>query len=185
MGAALPALASLADAGGCRMPDASLEPQAGAALKRPADRQIARRSLSRWAVHLALLCSAAAALGTLQLLHVRIAIHTDVGLVFVGLVVVHLAQRRQTLARMATQIVRVRTFVGRRIRLTVSDFLLLFITLNVLVSGVLDWGRGEPIQLPLPRPFDRWHLDSGLALVIYLAVHVWRRRKRLRRSMIR
>jgi hypothetical protein len=185
MGAALPRLASLADAGGCRMPDASLEPQAGASLERPASPRTARRSLSRWAVHLGLLCSAAAALGTLQLLHVRVAIHTDVGLVFVGLVVVHLAQRRRTLARMATQIVRVRTFVGRRTRLTVSDLLLLFITLNVLVSGVLDWGRGMPIQLPLPRPFDRWHLDSGLVLVVYLAVHVWRRRKRLRRSTIR
>lgn len=185
MGASLPRKASITDADGCQMPDASAEPQAGASPERPTDRPTARRSLSRWAVHLGLLCSAAAALGTLQLLHVRIAIHTDVGLVFVGLVVVHLAQRRQTLARMATQIVRVRTFVARRIRLTVSDLLLLFITLNVLVSGVLDWGRGEPIQLPLPRPFDRWHLDSGLVLVVYLAVHVWRRRKRLRRSTIR
>ena len=97
----------------------------------------------------------------------------------------HLAQRRQTLARMATQLGRARTFAGRRIRLAVSDVLLLFITLNVLVSGVLDWSRGGPIQLPLPRPFDRWHLDSGLVLVVYLAVHVWRRRKRLRRSTIR
>ena len=185
MGAPFPCLASLADAGRCRMPDVSAEPQAGAPLARPADRRTVRRSLSRWAVHLGLLCSAAAALGTLQLLHVRIAIHTDVGLVFVGLVVVHLAQRRQTLARMATQIVRVRSFAARRIRLTVSDLLLVFITLNVLVSGVLDWGRGEPIQLPLPRPFDRWHLDSGLVLIVYLAVHVWRRRKRLRRSTIR
>ena len=160
------------------------EPRAGAS-PGPAGRRAARRSLSRWAVHLALLCSAAAALGTLQLLHVRIAIHTDVGLVFVGLVVVHLAQRRQTLARMATQIARARTFAGRAIRLTVSDLLLFIITLNVLVSGVLDWGRGEPVSLPFPRPFARWHLDSGLVLVVYLAVHVWRRRKRLRRSTIR
>jgi hypothetical protein len=167
------------------MPDAPLEPPAGASLEQPAGRRTARRSLSRWAVHLALLCSAAAALGTLDLLHVRIAIHTDVGLIFVGLVVVHLAQRRRTLARMATQIVRARTIAGRRIRLTVSDLLLLFITLNVLVSGVLDWNRGVPIQLPLPRPFERWHGDSGLVLVVYLAVHVWRRRKRLRRSTIR
>ncbi len=191
------------------MPDVPLEPRAGASLERPAGasperpagasperpagpslerpdaRRAARRSLSRWAVHLALLCSAAAALGTLDLLHVRIAIHTDVGLVFVGLVVVHLAQRRRTLVRMATQIVRARTFAGRAIRLTVSDFLLFFITLNVLVSGVLDWGRGMPITLPFPRPFDRWHLDSGLVLVVYLAVHIWRRRKRLRRSTIR
>lgn len=185
MGAALARPASLADAGGSRMPDTPLEPQAGTSLERPAGRRTARRSLSRWAVHLGLLCSAAAALGTLQLLHVRIALHTDVGLVFVGLVVVHLAQRRRTLARMTTQIVRARTIAGRRIRLTVSDLLLLFITLNVLVSGVLDWSRGVPIRLPLPRPFGRWHLLSGAVLVVYLAVHVWRRRKRLRRSTIR
>jgi hypothetical protein len=136
-------------------------------------------------VHLGLLCSAAAALGTLQLLHVRVAYHTIVGLVFVGLVAVHLVQRRRTLARMATQFVRARTFVDRRVRLAVSDLLLLFITVNVLASGLVDWNRGELTQLPLPVPFDRWHLDSGFALVIYLAVHVWRRRKRLWRSTIR
>ena len=143
------------------------------------------RARSRWAVHLGLLCSAAAALGTLQLLHVRVALHTDVGLVFVGLVVVHLAQRRRTLARMANQIVRARTFVERRIRLAVSDVLLFVITVNVLVSGIVDWSRGTPTQLPLPKPFYRWHLDSGIVLVVYLAVHVLRRRKRLRRSTIR
>jgi hypothetical protein len=149
------------------------------------DRRTSWRARSRWMVHLGLLISAAAALATLQLLHVRVAIHTDVGLVFVGLVLVHLLQRRRTLVRMATQLVRARTFVERRIRLAVSDILLLFITLNVLVSGILDWSRGTPIQVPLPVPFDRWHLDSGLALVIYLGVHVWRRRKRIRRSTIR
>lgn len=167
------------------MPDVPLEPQAGASLNRPADHRTARRSLSRWAVHLGLLCSVAAALGTLDLLHVRIAIHTDVGLVFVGLVVVHLAQRHRTLARMATRIVRARTVAGRGIRLTVSDLLLLFITLNVLVSGVVDWNHGMPVQMPIPGPFGRWHAISGLALIVYLAVHVWRRRKRLRRSTIR
>jgi hypothetical protein len=165
------------------MPDAPPGPQAGTPLRQPADRRTARRSLSRWAVHLGLLSSAAAALGTLQLLHVRIAIHTDVGLVFTGLVAVHLAQRRRTLARMAARIPR--TIAERVIRLAVSDLLLLFITLNVLVSGLLDWNRGMPIQLPLPRPFGRWHAVSGAALVVYLAVHVWRRRKRLRRSTIR
>lgn len=161
------------------------QPQAGASLERPTDRGTVWRSRTRGAVHFGLLCTAAAALGTLQLLHVRIAYHSVVGLVFVGLVVVHLAQRRWTLARMATQIIRARTFLERRIRLAVSDLLLLFFTANVLVSGVVDWSRGAPTQLPLPVPFDRWHLDSGLALVVYLAVHVWRRRKRLWRSTIR
>ena len=167
------------------MSDAPLQPQAGAPLEQPADRRTARRSLSRWAVHLGLLCSAAAALGTLDLLHVRIAIHTDVGFVFVGLVVVHLAQRPRTLARMATRIVQARTIAERVIRLAVSDLLLLFITLNVLVSGFLDWNRGMPVQLPLPGPLGRWHAISGIALVVFLAVHVWLRRKRLRRSTIR
>src|ERR1700722_6391340 len=121
------------------MPDAPAEPQAGASPARQTDRRTARRSLSRFAVHLGLLCSAAAALGTLQLLHVRVAYHTVVGLVFVALVLVHLAQRPRTLARMFTQLVRARTFVERRFRLAVSDVLLFFITLNVLVSGVVDW----------------------------------------------
>jgi len=140
---------------------------------------------SRFAIHLGLLGSAGASIGTLQLLHVRIAYHTVIGLVFVGLVVVHLLQRRRTVARMATQLTRARKLVERSARLAVSDLLLLFITVNVLLSGLLDWSRGAPIQLPLPAPFYRWHLDSGIALVIYLTVHVWHRRKRLRRSTIR
>jgi hypothetical protein len=159
------------------VPDLELEPTAGS--------WTVWGARSRFAVHLGLLCSVLAAIGTLQLLHVRVAYHTVVGLVFVGLVVVHLVQRRRTVARMAGQIVRARTFVERRVRLAASDLLLLFIAVNVLVSGIIDWNRGQPLQLPLPVPFDRWHLDSGLALVVYLAIHVWHRRKRLRRSTIR
>lgn len=140
---------------------------------------------SRWIVHLGLLMTAAGALATLTILYIRNAIHADIGLVFVGLVVVHLAQRRRTVARMMSQLARARSFAERRVRLAASDLILAFITLNVLVSGVLDWGRGEPIQLPLPRPFDRWHLLSSVVLVIYLVVHVWHRRKRLRKSTIR
>jgi hypothetical protein len=167
------------------MPDTSPAPQTGTAIEHPANRQAARRSLSRWAIHLGLLISAAAALGTLQLLHVRTAFHTVVGLVFAGLVAGHLAQRRRTIARMTTRITQPRAIAERVIRLAVSDLLLLFLALNVLVSGLLDWNRGRPIQLPLPAPFGRWHALSGAALVAYLAVHVWRRRKRLRRSTIR
>lgn len=159
--------------------------RAASAPGRPGDRQSAWHTRSRWVVHLGLMCSAAAALGTVQLLHVRVAYHTVVGLVFVGLVLVHLVQRRRTLARMATQIAWARSFVERRIRLAVSDLVLFFIAANVLVSGVVDWSRGAPTRLPLPAPFYRWHLDSGIALVIYLIVHVWRRRKRLWRSTIR
>jgi hypothetical protein len=171
-------------AGPAGVVDAPLERTAEAP---PEQRAVRRswRSASRWAVHLGLLLAAAASLATLQLLHVRVAYHTVVGLVFVGLVVVHLLQRRRTLARMAAQLVRAKTFVERRVKLTVSDVVLLLLTVNVLVSGIFDWNRGAPIQLPLPKPFTRWHLDAGLLLVLYLAVHVWRRRKRLRRSTIR
>ena len=167
------------------MIDAPLEREVEASRERSVAGRGRWGARSRFAVHLGLLGTAAAALGTLQLLHVRVAYHTVVGLVFVGLVVVHLAQRRRTIARMATQVARARTVVRRGLRLAVSDLVLLFITVNVLVSGVVDWGRGAPTRLPLPAPFYRWHLDSGAALVIYLAVHVWRRRKRLRRSTIR
>ena len=139
----------------------------------------------RGLVHLGLLLTAAGALATLTILYIRNAIHADIGLVFVGLVVVHLVQRRRTVARMVSQLARVRSFAERRVRLAGSDLLLAFITINVLVSGVLDWNRGEPIELPLPRPFDRWHLLSGVALVLYLLFHVWHRRKRLRGSTIR
>jgi hypothetical protein len=157
--------------------EASVEPGA--------HRRTAWRTRSRSMVHLGLLLTAAAALGTLQLLHVHQAYHTVVGLVFVGLVVVHLAQRRRTIVRMATHLVRATASVERRFRLAFSDLLLFFITANMLVSGVVDWERGSPTQLPLPAPFYRWHLDSSIALIIYLVVHVWRRRKRIWHSAIR
>jgi hypothetical protein len=130
------------------------------------------------------LLTAAGALGTLTILYIRNAIHADIGLVFVGLVVVHLIQRRRTVSRMMSQFARVSSFTKRTIRLTASDLLLAFITVNVLISGVLDWGRGQPIELQLPAPFDRWHLLSGVALVAYLIFHVWHRRKHLRGSTI-
>jgi hypothetical protein len=168
------------------MVDVPLELEAEMSHNGSGNRTSAWRARSRWAVHVGLLMSAAAALGTLQLLHVRQAYHIVAGIVFVGLVVIHLAQRRRTIARMATQIVRAKNFVERRIRLAVSDLVLLFITANVLVSGVVDWRRGAPTQLPLlPAPFYRWHLTSSVVLVIYVVVHVSRRRKRLWRSTIR
>jgi hypothetical protein len=168
-------------------PDAMAESHgaAGSTADRFVHAGSSRRAWGRGLVHLGLLLTAAGALATLTILYIRNAVHADIGLVFVGLVVVHLAQRRRTVARMMSQLARAKSFAERRIRLAVPDVILAFLTLNVLVSGVLDWSRGEPIQLPLPPPFDRWHLLSSVALVIYLVVHVWRRRKRLRGSIIR
>jgi hypothetical protein len=143
------------------------------------------RVRSRWLVHLGLLALLAGALGTLQLLHVRNAIHADVGLAFAGLVVVHLAQRRHRIARMLAQLTRLRPPVARELRLLASDAILAIVTSNVVVSGIVDWGRGAPSLLPLPRPLDRWHLTSSVVLVVYLVIHVARRWKRIRRSLIR
>ena len=80
---------------------------------------------------------------------------------------------------------RHRPGLERELRLLGSDAILTFITINVVVSGVLDWGRGAPLLLPLPPPLDRWHLTSSVMLVVYLVVHVSRRWNRLRRSTIR
>jgi hypothetical protein len=144
-----------------------------------------RRAWTRGLVHLGLLLTAAGALATLTVLYIHNAIHADIGLVFAGLVVLHLLQRRHTVARMMAQVTRARSFAERRLRLAGSDVLLAFITVNVVVSGVLDWNRGEPIDLPLvPGAFARWHFLSGVVLVLYLIFHVWHRRKRLRRSTI-
>ena len=75
-------------------PEVAPGPAVGAPAERSAGSRNARSIRSRWLVHLGLLTFIAASLGTLQLLHIRNAIHADVGLAFAGLVVVHLAQRR-------------------------------------------------------------------------------------------
>jgi hypothetical protein len=162
----------------------------GAALGRPAGAQEPRRTRSRirsrWLVHLGLLAFAAAALGTLQLLHIRNAIHAGAGLAFAGLVVVHLAQRRHRIAGMLARFQGLRRRVAREFRLLASDAILAVITANVVISGLLDWNQGSPLLLPvLPQPFDRWHLLSSVALIVYLITHVSRRWRRLRRSTIR
>jgi hypothetical protein len=148
--------------------------------------RLAWHARSRWLVHLGLLAFAAPALATLQLLHIHNAIHADVGLAFAGLVIVHLAQRRHRIAGMFARLRGARRRIARELRLLASDAILAFITVNVVVSGILDWNRGAPLLLPLlPAPFDRWHLLSSAVLVVYLVVHVARRWKRLRRSTIR
>ena len=165
---------------------AARDSAAGTPAERPSRSRAGWPARSRWLVHLGLLACAAAALGTLQLLHIRNAIHADVGLAFAGLVLVHLAQRRHRIAGMFARLWGYRRRVGRELRLLASDAILAFVTVNVVVSGLLDWNRGAPLLLPLvPRPFGRWHLLSSAVLVVYLVVHVSRRWRRLRRSTIR
>jgi hypothetical protein len=69
----------------------------------------------------------------------RNAIHADVGLIIAGVVIVHLAQRRHRIARMLTRLTSFRPGVERELRLVASDVILTLITINVVVSGILDW----------------------------------------------
>src|SRR5215471_6330214 len=121
---------------------------AGAPAGWPARSPTEWRTRSRWLVHLGLLACAAAALGTLQLLHIRNAIHADVGLAFAGLVIVHLAQRRHRIAGMFARLWGFRRWVMRKLRLLASDAILAFVTVNVVVSGILDWNREPHCSCP-------------------------------------
>ena len=68
------------------------------------------RARSRWTVHLALLITITAALVPLLLFHVspRVTVHVVIACVFLGLVIVHLAQRRHTLSSLIARLASVR-----------------------------------------------------------------------------
>ena len=146
------------------------------------------RSRSRWAVHLALLITVIVALVPLLLFNgnPRVTVHVVIACVFVGLVIVHLAQRRHTLRRLIAQLVRAGSRMKGR-RLVVSDAIFGFLAINVLASGIFDLATGQNARIPLPglRLFIGWHSLSSLLFLGYLIAHVIRRRKRLRRSLIR
>ena len=64
------------------------------------------------------------------------------------------------------------------------------LTLNVLVSGLVDWLTGRHTAVPLTTLglhvyFIGWHEASAIVLLAYLAVHVFRRRRRLVSSAVR
>jgi hypothetical protein len=116
--------------------------------------------------------------------------HLVAGSAFAALAVVHVAQRRHTVARLAGNLGRVRTWLTPRGRLAWSDLVLALLTLNVFVSGTDDLvTRNQVILHPhsvgLPFRDIGWHVASALVLLAYLCVHVGRRWGRLRRSVIR
>lgn len=157
----------------------------------PALMRTDRRVQYRWLGHVGLIVSFLAALATLLVRRSGISIHIVTGLVFVAFVVVHIAQRRRTTGKLAAQLMHARAWFRRRGRLGFSDAILAFLTLNVLVSGVVDYvdKRNTPFPLRaltgLPIQFIGWHGLSSVILLCYLVVHILRRRTRLRRSQIR
>jgi hypothetical protein len=64
--------------------------------------------------------------------------------------------------------------------------ILWLLTLNVMVSGTVDFVLGHETLLPVPGPliFQKWHGFSAIVLFVYVTVHVIRRRSRLRTSRI-
>jgi hypothetical protein len=148
-----------------------------------------RRMRARFAVHLLLLATFAASLATVTLITEGWP-HLVVGLAFVALAGVHVAQRRHTVARLLGNLGRARTWFRRRGRLAWSDVVLALLTLNVLVSGTYDLLSGNqvilhPRNVGIPFRDIGWHVASALVLLVYLCVHVARRWGRIRRSAIR
>jgi len=151
-------------------------------------RRAAALARSRWTVHLALLITITAALLPLLLFGVspRVTVHVVIACVFLGLVAVHLTQRRHMLRRLIARLgVAGSRMTGRR--LAVSDAIFAFLAANVLASGIYDLVTGRNTRMPLPgvRLFIGWHSLSSVLFLGYLITHVIRRRGRLRRSRIR
>jgi hypothetical protein len=151
---------------------------------------IARR---RWVVHLLLLAGFLAALLSAAFLSDRylgyagVTDHSIVGGLVLCLVIVHLVQRRQTVGRLARRLIRVTATVPLQTRIAVSDLILLLLTLNAMASGLADYLAGSTTLLPFSGPSRllKWHADAVIVLVVYVTVHVIRRRRRLRSSHIR
>ena len=128
----------------------------------------------RWLVHLALIATGTASL----VLEPVVTVHVVLGLAFVGLVVVHLVQRRQASMSLARRLPRLAGWGGGSGRLALADALLVALTAGMLASGLYDWIAGHPTRI-------RWHALSGVALAGFLLVHTLRRRRRLHRSSVR
>jgi hypothetical protein len=112
--------------------------------------------------------------------------HAIIGLIVLAFVGVHLFQRRHTVWRLISKFWGERT-PGTRKRLAISDLILWVLILNATVSGVADFIVGHTIHLPVPGPYilQKWHAMAAIVLLVYVIVHVIRRRARLRTSHVR
>jgi hypothetical protein len=135
---------------------------------------VARRRTYRWLVHLALVATVTVSL----VLEPLLTVHAVLGFVFVGLVVVHVGQRRRTSTRLARRLPRIAAWSSASSRLALADALLAALTGAMLASGLYDWLAGHPTRI-------RWHALTGVALAGFLLVHTLQRRARLRRSAVR
>ena len=126
------------------------------------------RARSRWTVHLALLITITVALVPLLLFHVslRVTVHVVIACVFLGLVIVHLAQRRHTLRRLIAQLASVGSRAKGR-RLAISSAIFAFLVANVLASGIVDLATG---QIPASRYLASVFSSGG---ILFRACSSW------------
>ena len=148
---------------------------------------------NRWLVHCALIIAflgvviSAIFLSKPYLGHSGVTDHAIIGFIILGLVVAHLLQRRHAVRRLLTRLANRETLTATRSSQGASDLILWLLTLNAMISGTTDFLIGHQILLPIPGPIiiEKWHAFSALVLLIYVMVHVIRRRSRLRTSRIR
>jgi len=133
-----------------------------------------RASTARAVVHLGLVATVAISLAFEPVL----ALHILLGLIFVGLVVIHLGQRRRVSTRLLKRLRAHPAPTSASARLAAADVVLLAITALMLASGLWDWLAGHPTR-------TRWHAISGVVLAGWLLLHTLRRRRRLLSSRIR
>jgi hypothetical protein len=132
------------------------------------------RQRRRWLVHLGLILTVLTSL----IFEFVLTIHIVLGLVFAGLVVIHLLQRRHTSNRLAKSLLRLGDWSQSRWRLAVADLCLSLLSIAMLISGFWDWSIGHPTKI-------RWHALTGIALAVLLLSHTVRRWERLRISGVR
>ncbi len=140
----------------------------------------------RWLVHVWLLVTFVGSLAVIYF-HLTIALHTLIAVGFVGLVVVHLRQRRQAISVLLSRVRRWSRASTRRRTRAAGDAILTFLLLNVLVSGVIELTKGGMavrISIGFGQPV-KWHTLSALLLLVALGVHLIRRASRFRTSTIR
>lgn len=144
----------------------------------------------RWYVHVVLIFTLAGSLLSLIYLSHSITIHVIFGVLFMVTMLFHLYQRRRTVATLLKRLIGLQSRTKAATRLVISDIILELLVLDVLVSGLVDGLAHHATQFPLaatlglPPGLSQWHKLAAIVLVVYVIVHVIRRRKRLRRSHI-
>ena len=124
------------------------------------------RSWRRWLIDILLIVSGVVSLVVEPL---SIAIHSVIGLIFVGTVGPHLWHRRRWIAGALTRLRRPgRLPAALRWSLSQSSLLLALVVV-VTVSGLYDWLDA--------RTRIRWHAISSVVLIAVVARHAWTRRQ--------